>query len=47
MHESLRLEPGKMSRWIDLDFRVNFLVRVHGMTQMLLLNAGSESEQLC
>ena len=40
--ESLLLEPGKMSRWIDLDFKVNFLVRVHGMAQMLLLNAGNE-----
>src|SRR5687768_13168449 len=28
---SLHLEPGKWSRWIDLDFRINFLVRVHGM----------------
>lgn len=40
--ESLLLEPGKMSRWIDLDFKVNFLVRVHGMAQLLLLNAGNE-----
>jgi predicted AlkP superfamily phosphohydrolase/phosphomutase len=40
--ESLLLEPGKMSRWINLDFRVNFLVRVHGMAQLLLLNAGNE-----
>ena len=34
--ESLLLEPGKMSRWINLDFSVNFLVRVHGMAQLLL-----------
>jgi predicted AlkP superfamily phosphohydrolase/phosphomutase len=40
--ESLLLDPGKMSRWIDLDFKVNFFVRVHGMAQLLLLNAGSE-----
>jgi predicted AlkP superfamily phosphohydrolase/phosphomutase len=40
--ESLVLEPGRMSRWIDLDFRVNFLVRVHGMAQLLLLNANNE-----
>lgn len=40
--ESLLLEPAKLSRWIDLDFRVNFFVRVHGMAQLLLLNAGSE-----
>ena len=40
--ESLLLEPGKLSRWIDLDFKVNALVRVHGMAQLLLMNAGSE-----
>jgi predicted AlkP superfamily phosphohydrolase/phosphomutase len=40
--ESLLLEPAKMSRWIDLDFKINFLVRVHGMAQLLLLNAGNE-----
>jgi predicted AlkP superfamily phosphohydrolase/phosphomutase len=40
--KSLLLEPGKMSRWIDLEFRVNFIVRVHGMAQLLLMNAGSE-----
>jgi predicted AlkP superfamily phosphohydrolase/phosphomutase len=40
--ESIRLEPGTMSRWIDLDFRVNFFVRVHGMAQLLLMNADKE-----
>jgi predicted AlkP superfamily phosphohydrolase/phosphomutase len=40
--ESLLLEPGKMSRWINLDFKVNALVRVHGMAQLLLMNAGNE-----
>jgi predicted AlkP superfamily phosphohydrolase/phosphomutase len=40
--ESLLLEPGKWSRWVDLEFRVNFLVRIHGMAQMLLMNAGNE-----
>ncbi|MCA1559184.1 MAG: alkaline phosphatase family protein [Acidobacteria bacterium] len=39
---SILLEPGKMSRWIDLDFRINLLVRVHGMAQMLLMNADHE-----
>src|SRR4051812_34036852 len=37
--ESLLLEPGKMSRWVDLDFKVNLLVRVHGMAQLLLMKA--------
>ena len=40
--QSLLLEPGKMSRWIDLEFRVNFIVRLHGMAQLLLINAGNE-----
>jgi predicted AlkP superfamily phosphohydrolase/phosphomutase len=40
--QSVLLEPGKMSRWIALEFRVNFLTRVHGMAQMLLMNAGDE-----
>ena len=40
--QSLLLEPGKMSRWIDLEFRVNFLVRVHGMAQLLLMKADNE-----
>ena len=39
--ESIALEVGKVSRWIDLEFRINFLVRVHGMAQMLLMNADS------
>jgi predicted AlkP superfamily phosphohydrolase/phosphomutase len=40
--QSFLLEPGKMSRWVDLEFRVNFLVRLHGMAQLLLMNAGHE-----
>jgi predicted AlkP superfamily phosphohydrolase/phosphomutase len=40
--QSLLLEPGKWSRWVDLDFRINFLVRVHGMAQLLLMNADTE-----
>ena len=40
--ETVRLEPGKWSPWIDLTFKVNFIVRLHGMMQMLLVNAGGE-----
>jgi predicted AlkP superfamily phosphohydrolase/phosphomutase len=40
--QSLLLEPGKMSRWIDLEFGVNFFVRLHGMAQLLLMNADRE-----
>lgn len=39
---TIDLQPGKMSRWIDLDFRINLFVRIHGMAQMLLMNAGNE-----
>jgi predicted AlkP superfamily phosphohydrolase/phosphomutase len=39
---SVALEPGRMSPWIDLDFRVNLFVRLHGMAQMLLLRADNE-----
>ena len=28
--------------WIDLEFRVNFLVRLHGMAQLLLMKADNE-----
>jgi predicted AlkP superfamily phosphohydrolase/phosphomutase len=40
--QSIPLEVGKMSKWIDLEFRVNFFVRVHGMAQLLLMNADNE-----
>jgi predicted AlkP superfamily phosphohydrolase/phosphomutase len=40
--QTISLEPGKMSRWVDLDFRINFLVRVHGMVQLLLMKADTE-----
>ena len=40
--ESIPLEVGKMSKWIDLEFRINFFVRVHGMAQLLLMNADNE-----
>jgi predicted AlkP superfamily phosphohydrolase/phosphomutase len=40
--QTVRLEQGKWSPWIDLTFKVNFIVRVHGMMQMLLVNAGNE-----
>jgi len=40
--QSISLEQGKVSPWFDLEFRINFLVRVHGMAQMLLMNADNE-----
>lgn len=40
--QSILLKPGEWSRWIHLEFRVNFLVRLYGMVQMYLINAGNE-----
>jgi predicted AlkP superfamily phosphohydrolase/phosphomutase len=40
--QALDLEVGKMSRWVNLDFRVNLLIRLHGMVQLLLMKADSE-----
>jgi len=40
--QTIALEPGRWTPWIDLTFKVNLLVRLHGMVQMLLMNAGSE-----
>jgi predicted AlkP superfamily phosphohydrolase/phosphomutase len=39
---TIALEPGKWSPWIDLTFKINFIVRLHGMAQVLLVNAGNE-----
>jgi predicted AlkP superfamily phosphohydrolase/phosphomutase len=39
---SIPLQTGRWSQWIDLEFRINFLVRVHGMAQLLLMNADNE-----
>ncbi len=40
--QTIPLEQGKWTKWIDLTFKVNFLVRLHGMVQLLLMNAGNE-----
>ena len=40
--QTLQLEPGRMSKWFDIEFRVNALMRIQGMVQMLLLNAGGD-----
>lgn len=39
---SIHLEQGEWSRWIDLDFRANLLVRPRGMAQLYLIAAESE-----
>jgi hypothetical protein len=40
--ESIRLTEGRWSKWIDLTFKINVLVRLQGMVQLLLMNAGNE-----
>ena len=40
--QSIRLKQGEWSRWINLDFRVNLFVRLHGMAQMYSMAAGPE-----
>jgi predicted AlkP superfamily phosphohydrolase/phosphomutase len=39
---SVRLKTGEWSRWLDLDFRINLLLRVHGMAQLYLIKASDE-----
>jgi predicted AlkP superfamily phosphohydrolase/phosphomutase len=40
--QTINLQRGKWTPWIDLTFEINFVVRLHGMVQMLLMNAGNE-----
>ena len=40
--QSITLQPGRWSKWVDLEFRINFLLRVRGMAQLLLMNADRE-----
>ena len=39
---SVLLKVGGWSTWIDLDFRVNFLIRLHGMAQLHLIRADDD-----
>ncbi len=39
---SVHLQEGEWSKWIYLDFEVNAIVRIHGMVQLYLINAGRE-----
>jgi predicted AlkP superfamily phosphohydrolase/phosphomutase len=40
--EDIHLGEGQWSKWIDLEFRVNFLVRLHGMAQLYLIKASND-----
>jgi predicted AlkP superfamily phosphohydrolase/phosphomutase len=39
---SIRLSEHEWSKWVNLDFSINLLVRVHGMAQLYLVGAGRE-----
>jgi type I phosphodiesterase/nucleotide pyrophosphatase len=39
---SIHLGEHQWSKWINLDFSINMLVRVHGMAQLYLIGAGPE-----
>jgi predicted AlkP superfamily phosphohydrolase/phosphomutase len=39
---SIHLAEHQWSKWINLDFTINMLVRVHGMAQLYLIGAGPE-----
>ena len=39
---SIHLAEHEWSKWINLDFSINLLLRVHGMVQLYLINAGPE-----
>jgi predicted AlkP superfamily phosphohydrolase/phosphomutase len=39
---TIYLAEGQWSKWINLDFSINLLVRVHGMAQLYLIRAGPE-----
>ena len=40
--EDIHLAEGQWSRWVELEFRINFLTRVHGMAQLYLIKAAND-----
>jgi predicted AlkP superfamily phosphohydrolase/phosphomutase len=40
--QTIHLTERAWSRWVDLDFNVNLLVRLHGMAQFYLIKAGQD-----
>jgi len=39
---TVHLQEGEWSKWVNLDFTINLFVRVHGMAQLYLSRAGQE-----
>ena len=40
--KDMHLAEGQWSQWVDLEFRINFLVRVRGMAQLYLIKATND-----
>ncbi len=40
--QTVELKEGQWSPWIELEFKVNFLIRIHGIAQLYLISAGDE-----
>lgn len=40
--QTLHLKAGEWSRWVDLDFRINLFIRLHGMAQLFLVRADED-----
>jgi len=40
--QKITLKTGEWSKWINVRFDINLLMRVHGMMQLYLMNAGNE-----
>jgi predicted AlkP superfamily phosphohydrolase/phosphomutase len=40
--ESMTLDEGQWSKWVMLEFRINLMVRLHGMAQVFLIRADKE-----
>jgi predicted AlkP superfamily phosphohydrolase/phosphomutase len=40
--EDVHLAEGQWSRWVELEFRINLLARVHGMAQLYLIKAAND-----
>ncbi len=40
--ETVSLEQGQWSKWVPLEFRVNLLIRLHGMAQLFLIKADTD-----
>ena len=40
--QTVHLAEGQWSKWVPLEFRINWLIRMHGMAQFYLINASGD-----